>query len=175
VNSIRSDPRYISVRNLKSVNWISFQNNLLQYEFQPELNQDLADTEFWKLNNFVLHELDKVAPIGRKRVKGLVNPWFTHEVRSMCHDRDAAKKIALRTQSVNDWKIYRRKRNAATDFISKSKKNTFCPSFKKNLIPNLYGIQSMNSLDFERSLPLPFLFLRIRIQLLGTNPVFMTC
>jgi hypothetical protein len=131
VNSIRSDPRYISVRNLKSVDWISFQNSLLQYEFQPELNQDLADTEFWKLNNFVLHELDKVAPIRRKRVKGVVNPWFTHEVRSMCHDRDAAKKIALRSQSVNDWKIYRRKRNAATDFISKSKKILFVQVSRK--------------------------------------------
>jgi hypothetical protein len=133
VNSIKSLPRYISVRNLKSADLASFQNSLLQYEFQPDLNQDSANAEFWKLNNFVLNELDKVAPIRRKRVKGLVNPWFTNDVRGMCHDRDTAKKIALRTQSVNDWKDYRRKRNAASNFISKAKKRYFLSKFHEKV------------------------------------------
>jgi hypothetical protein len=103
MNSLKPGDRYISFRNLKPVDWVSFQSKLLKYEFQPELNQELANTEFWKLNNYVLHELDKVIPIKRKRVKGVVHPWFTQEVRQICHERDVAKKMTVGSQSDNDW------------------------------------------------------------------------
>jgi hypothetical protein len=72
LNSLKPSPCYMFFRNLKPVDWVSFQSFLLKYEFQPELNQELANTEFGKLNNYVLHELDKVVPIRRKRVKGVV-------------------------------------------------------------------------------------------------------
>jgi hypothetical protein len=46
LNSLKPGPCYMSFRNLKPVDWVSFQSNLLKYEFQPELNQELANTEF---------------------------------------------------------------------------------------------------------------------------------
>jgi hypothetical protein len=97
------------------------------------LNQESSNTEFWRFNNFVLNELDKVAPLKSKRIKGLVNPWFTSEVKYFCHVRDMAKKVAVRSKSSEDWKSYRVARNTPSSQITKAKKAYFFRKFRNKV------------------------------------------
>jgi hypothetical protein len=133
VNRIKTKPRYISARNLRTVDWDIFQDTLLKFQFKKELNQESSNAEFWRFNNFVLNELDKVAPLKSKRIKGFVNPWFTSEVKYFCHIRDSAKKIATRTKSSDDWKSYRIARNEANCQITKAKKSYFSKKFRDKI------------------------------------------
>jgi hypothetical protein len=130
INNVKPRPRYISARNLRSVDWDIFQDNILKFQFANELNQDLSNSEFWRFNNFVLSELDKVAPLKCRRVKGLINPWFTSNIKYLCHVRDNAKKIAVRSNSLDDWKLYRKARNEASTHLSKAKKAYFFKKFQ---------------------------------------------
>jgi hypothetical protein len=140
VNTIKMKPRYITARNLRTVDWNIFQDTLLKFEFIRELNHESLNDEFWRFNNFVLNELDKVAPLKSKRIKGFVNPWFTSEVKYFCHVRNSAKKIAIRTKSSEDWKLYRRAINEASCQITKAKKPIFQTNFEIVSVLNVYGI-----------------------------------
>jgi hypothetical protein len=126
-------PRYISARNLRTVDWDIFQDTLLKFEFKKELNQESSNDEFWKFHNFILNELYKVAPLKSKRIKGFVNPWFTSEVKYFCHVRNSAKKLAIRTKSSDDWKSYRVARNKANGQITKAKKAYFSKKFREKV------------------------------------------
>jgi hypothetical protein len=46
INVVKTKPRYISVRNLRTADWNSFQDNLSKFEFKHELNQESSNTEF---------------------------------------------------------------------------------------------------------------------------------
>jgi hypothetical protein len=96
-------------------------------------NQESANSEFWRFNNFVLNELDKVAPLKCKRVKGIANPWLTAEVRYYCKLRDIARKIANLSNNVIDIKLYRKARIEASCQISKATKSYFFNKFQNKV------------------------------------------
>jgi hypothetical protein len=69
---------------------------------------------------------------------------------------DVAKKLALYTQLDNDWKAYRRLRNVANTFISKSKKRNFLPNVKDKVFSQSlwYTVNELTSLQKKISVPI---------------------
>ena len=66
--------------------------------------------------------LDKHAPLRKKRVRQKEAPWINVDILNKIHERDDMKKKANTSKSEDDWKSYKKLRNAVTDMIRKAKR-----------------------------------------------------
>ena len=72
---------------------------------------------------------DKNAPIIEKRIKGILNPWLTPDIKALMNSRDQAKRRARSSKLENDWLTYKALRNQCTNKVKSCKASNY-----KNLL-----------------------------------------
>ena len=105
----------------------------------------------WK--TLFLKVLDQHAPKRSKRIrkKGYV-PWFNKTVKNKLFQRDRFKRVAIKTNNENDWKLYRSSRNAANIALRNAKKEYYATNSSiAKLIQNMRGKQLMIYWEEARS------------------------
>lgn len=86
---------------------------------------DLALDHFIAVFNSVS---DIHAPYKNLRVKKRSNPWFSHDINSLIHQRNAAWKLARSSGSTNNWQLFRHLRNKCTYSIRRAKASYYVNS-----------------------------------------------
>ena len=78
----------------------------------------------------LLKVLDQHAPKRSKRIRKKGNvPWFNKTVKNKLFQRDRFKRVAIKTNNENDWKLYRSSRNAANIALRNAKKEYYATKF----------------------------------------------
>ena len=77
--------------------------------------------------------VNKHAPIGKFRVKGRDNPWFSPELSDTIHRRNVAWAKARKSVLASDWSIFRQLRNKCTTLIKKAKSEYYLSVTTENL------------------------------------------
>ena len=84
--------------------------------------------ESWK--TLFLKVLDKHTPKRSKRIRKKGNvPWFNKTVKNKLFQRDRFKRVAIKTNNENDWKLYRSSRNAANIALQNAQKEYYATKF----------------------------------------------
>ena len=113
----------VEFRNFRKFNVESFLNDLYMLpwvELDSKQNVDQM-WESWK--TLFLKVLDKHAPKRSKRIRKKGNvPWFNKTVKNKLFQRDRFKRVVIKTNNENDWKLYRSSRNAANIALQNAKK-----------------------------------------------------
>ncbi len=77
--------------------------------------------------------LDKHAPKSLKRLRKKSNvPWFNKTVKNKLFQRDYYKRVAIKTNDENDWKLYRSSRNAGNIALRNAKREYYARKFLNN-------------------------------------------
>jgi hypothetical protein len=91
-----------------------------------------VDCTFSEFNLKVMSILDKFAPAKKKIIKGRFSPWLSTTVLKSMKSRNCAYKKDLKSNFVEDWKLYRRIRNETSRMIGESKKSYFRNKFSES-------------------------------------------
>ena len=98
----------VEFRNVRKFNVEGFLNDLYMLpwiELDSKQNVDQM-WESWK--TLFLKVLDKHAPKRSKRIRKKGNVlWFNKTVKNKLFQRDHFKRVAIKTNNENDWKLYR--------------------------------------------------------------------
>ena len=120
----------VEFRNFRKFNVECFLNDLYMLpwvELDSKQNVDQM-WESWK--TLFLKVLDKHAPKRSKRIRKKGNvPWFNRTVKNKLFQRDRFKRVAIKTNNENDWKLYRSSRNAANIALRNAKKEYYATKF----------------------------------------------
>ena len=114
--------KFAYCRNTKRLNIEELKADLSQVSWDDVLtNSDPLDAyEAWFLKFKTV--LDKHAPLRKKRVRQKEAPWINVDILNKIRERDDMKKKANTSKSEDDWKSYKKLRNAVTDMIRKAKR-----------------------------------------------------
>ena len=120
---------FVHKRALKKVNSEAFlcdlyENGINSVELIYDAEQALD--HFISVFNCVS---DIHAPYKKLRVKNRSNPWFSHEVSSLLHKRNAAWKLARSSGTTANWQSFRQLRNKCTNVIRRAKSSFYVNSF----------------------------------------------
>ena len=129
----KSKPRILIKRNFKRFNDQAFLHDLNHCDFSrisiiPDVN-----TAWNHFRSLFLSITDKHAPLTCYRIKGRDNPWFSPELATLIHERNAAWALARNTASQSDWAHFRHLRNKCTYAVRKCKSDFFLNSLSSNL------------------------------------------
>jgi hypothetical protein len=130
VNQLKIPPIKREFRSVKNVDWDSFDSIVQSFTFNFDNTQQNLNSEFWRFNNFVMNEIDKVAPVKKRVVKGKNNPWFAADIREQCRIRDKLRCLAIKSKCKHDIKKYRIAKNNVCSAITKAKIMYFKDKFK---------------------------------------------
>ena len=120
----------VEFRNFRKFNAESFLNYLYMLPW-VELDSKKNVDQMWKSwKTLFLKVLDKHAPKRSKRIRRKGNvPWFNKTVKNKLFQRDRFKRVAIKTNNENDWKLYKSSRNAANIALRNAKKEYYATKF----------------------------------------------
>lgn len=113
----------VEFRKFRKFNVESFLSDLYMLPWvELDCKQNVDEMwECWKI--LFLRVLDKHAPKRSKRLRKKGNvPWFNKTVKNKLFQRDHFKRVAVKTNNENDWKLYRSSRNAANIALRNAKR-----------------------------------------------------
>ena len=65
--------------------------------------------------------LDRLAPVKKFQIQTKYAPWVSEETKVKIKQRDEAQELACMTRSMEDWAVYKMKRNEVTSLLKKEK------------------------------------------------------
>ena len=137
----------VKFRNFRKFNDESFLSDLYMLPWvELDCKQNVDEMwECWK--TLFLQVLDKHAPkrLKRLRKKGNV-PWFNKSVKNKLFQRDHFKRVAIKTNNENDWKLYKSSRNAANIALRNAKREYYATKFLNNKTNPKYAWKTVNEI-----------------------------
>ena len=70
------------------------------------------------------------APVRKNRVRNNKSPWIDVEILDLIHERNYLKKIAIKSESKEDWKTFKKMKNYVTTRIKSNKRIKFQEKIK---------------------------------------------
>ena len=132
LNSVRKGDtqNLVEFRNFRKFNVESFLSDLYLLPW-VELDSKQHVDEMWTCwKTLFLEVLDKHAPKRSVKIRKNGNvPWFNKNVKNKLFQRDHFKRVAIKTNNENDWKLYRSSRNAANIALQKAKREYYTTKF----------------------------------------------
>ena len=75
--------------------------------------------------------LDKISPIMKIQPGGRTNNWISDRTKELMNIRENKKVTAISTDNQEDWKNFKKVRNAVTESVRREKKNNIKELFEK--------------------------------------------
>ena len=123
LNHQQFSPRTITCRNYTNYNPNSMCEELLAHDMGKIYSINDVNAAWLYLRNILHTVFNKHAPIITKRVKGRHCPWLTTEVKKQINKKDQLLRKARRSNSKEDWQLYKTARNRCNNDIRKTKGN----------------------------------------------------
>ena len=137
----------VEFRNFRKFNVESFLSDLYILPWvELDCKQNVDEMwECWK--TLFLQVLDKHAPKRLKRLRKKCNvPWFNKSVKNKLFQRDHFKRVAIKTNNENDWKLYKSSRNAANIALRNAKREYYATKFLNNKTNPKYAWKTVNEI-----------------------------
>ena len=112
----------VEIRNNKYFNGSRFQEDLLNQNWEKIDNEQCVNRIWAVWKTLFLDVLNKHAPIRTKRIRNRSSvAWLTKAIKQKICERNRLKLHALRSNSEQDWKVYKMSRNRVTNALSEEK------------------------------------------------------
>lgn len=121
----KSEPTFITYRNLGHIDTLSFQNDLITLPFYDIIRTNNIDTKVSIFNEHIIRLFDIHAPLITRRFTKQNVPWLTDNLKLLMKLRDEAKTKYRKSGSNADWNYYKALRNFTTDSFRREKKAYF--------------------------------------------------
>ena len=116
---------YKKFRHFKDFNESDFQADVSKFEWNRIYNTSDLNESANEFQNLLLPTCDKNAPVKKKKVKKNNLPWINADILKLIRERDSIKNKAVKTNSDDDWKTYKKIKNFATAKLKYEKKENF--------------------------------------------------
>lgn len=118
--------RVISTRKVDlNANHEDFRNALSRISWDMMNIFDDPDDKLCIWENLFTPVMNIFFPVRRKRIRKNSYPWIDSSILVLMHNRDQARKKALKSKSDEEFNIYRRLRNCVTSRLRKAKSEFF--------------------------------------------------
>ena len=101
----------IKTRSFKNFNEEAFLNSLNLIDWNEIVQDENLDHACDRFNKILSDILDIHAPIRTQKIKGNSPQWINDELLRSIRERDFLKKKASKTKTLQDWAIFKEKRN----------------------------------------------------------------
>lgn len=115
-------PFFIERRDFRNFDEKLFYNDLKNSNFQPLYQYNSVEDKLRVLNNIVLENFDKYAPMKKMRISKPEAPWLTQNLRFMMSLRDKAAAKYKKTQLTSHYHYYKDLRNLVNRTVNLEKK-----------------------------------------------------
>ena len=124
----RSNTRFLDARSYINYNKHIFQENLLNKNWIEFYNLQDVDQAWEYMEKQITDEINKLCPLRKIKIKDIKEPWITHEIVEMIHDKARLHKIAYLSKNQLDIDHSKAAKNetklmvkrARTDFIKEN-------------------------------------------------------
>lgn len=121
MNHHRPSPRIITCRNYRTYDPNALKKDFSEADFEPLYRINNVNSAWNYLQNILVTNFNKHAPIITKRVKGSLCPWLVPEIKRVMNNRDQMLRKFRKSKSGSDWDTYKRLRNSCTNLIRKAR------------------------------------------------------
>ena len=121
LNSIKQPSRDILCRNYANYNPALFCEDIKSEGFEEIYSKTCINSALEKFNSILNRNIDKHAPVIKKRVKGRLCPWLTKDLKKELNHRDKLLRRARISKSDLDWSNYKHQRNRVNNLVRKNK------------------------------------------------------
>ena len=120
LNGMSSGNSTITYRNFRKFDRKSFRNDISSQSWE-NVYAFSSPNEMWQVwKHTFLAIANKYAPLRTKRVRARTSPCITSGIKGSMHKRDIIKIIAIESNALNYWVLYKRQRNVTnTSILSK--------------------------------------------------------
>ena len=119
----------VSYRKLKIFNTANFRSDIC-FQGWDSINSFDDPNSMWRAwQNTFSNVVDRHAPIRIKRVRTSKSPWITPQLKQSMHDRDVLKIIAIRSNDLSDWRVFRNCRNTVNNDVKFAKEMYYKNAF----------------------------------------------
>lgn len=132
LNSHSFKPRTIKTRDYKNYNPEDLCSDLRQSGFEPVYSSITVESAWGSFKNIFNPAVDKYAPPITKRIRGQPCPWLRNDTKREMIDRDRLLKRARKTNTENDWSMYKRQRNRVNNLVKMNKNRYYKDLLSEN-------------------------------------------
>ena len=116
---------YKKYRHFKNLSESNFQDDVSKIEWNRVYSTSDINESANEFQNLLLNSCDKDAPVRKKKVKKNSLPWINADILRLMRERDSIKNKAIKTNTDDEWKSYKKMRNYVTARLKYVKKNIF--------------------------------------------------
>ena len=108
-------------RSYLNYNKEAFQANVRAADWS-KLSDTLDVNEYWTIMEETIKRVaDKMYPLRKIRIKEKGDPWMTHKIIELLHDKDRIRKKAKKSGRLEDWNRAKQVQNIANNAIKRAK------------------------------------------------------
>ena len=101
----------------------SFQANVRAADWS-KLSEIRDINEYWNIIEETIKKVaDTMYPLKKIKIKDKGNPWMTHKIIELLHDKDRLRKKAKKSGKLEDWQMAKQIRNIANNTVKRAKIN----------------------------------------------------
>jgi exonuclease III len=157
--------KIISIRKYANLNFEKVSSELLNIDWSELTTMNNADDILHFFESQVLDILNSHAPITKRRVKGIRNPWMTQEIMKLRIERAGLKRIWHKSKCLTDHSNYKHFKHFVQNRINKAKRDYFLNKCDEALtsakVWNVYN--ELSNFKLKRSDPIHELYVNDKI------------
>jgi hypothetical protein len=108
-------------RNYKHYDSNSLCNKLTNSDWSNFYNANNVNTAWNLMKDILIKEIDSLAPVQSKRIRGKPSPWLTSEIKMAMNTRDRILRKYRKTKSNADFQAYKSLRNRVNSLVKNAK------------------------------------------------------
>lgn len=132
----RNQHRNINVRDFRSFNINSFQNDLMACDWNSLLTTNDVNDKINMFNNFLLGCYNDHAPSRSIKPRHLPAPWLSEVIKVKMKERDRARREWRRWRCVTRYTTFRAMRNRVQDIVRIAKRDYYHRIINESDNPN---------------------------------------
>ena len=113
---------YKKYRRFKNFSESNFQDDVSKIEWNRVYSTSDTNESANEFQNWLLNSCNKNAPVRKKKVKKNNLPWINADILRLMRERDSIKNKAIKTNTDDEWKSYKKMRNYVTARLKYVKK-----------------------------------------------------
>ena len=130
--SVKVNTRIIELRDFKNLNERAFLDDIRSLGTLNR-HQYASPNEMWLVwKEHFAKICDKHAPIKRRKIRNISNPWITEQLLHEKRHKNYLKQKACKTSNLNDWENYKYARNNYSKLIKNTIKRHFSNDIQNN-------------------------------------------
>ena len=98
----KSNTKFLDARSYIHYDRNKFHENLLDKNWNEFYNVQDVNLAWEYMERQITEEINKQCPPRKIKIKDKQDPWITHEIIEMIHDKDRLRKIAYKSKKQND-------------------------------------------------------------------------